>query len=571
MRVLPDVPAIDKEFDYLLPPGLEGPVEVGDVVRIDLHGRRVGGWVTRIGGEAPAGLELRPLAKVSGRGPRAEMFPLAEWAAWRWAGRRATFLRTASPDRVVTGLPFGPATDGPPPPAVHDEAISDALAAGQAVLQLPPGADLYPVVLAAAARGDALVLTPAVDSARRIAVRLRRAGVPVAVPPRDWASAAAGGTVIGSRAAAWATVADLAAVVVLDEHDEAYQEERAPTWHARDVAVERARRAGVPCVLVSPMPTLEAQAWGRLVTPSRRVERDGWPVVEVVDRRAEGPAGASLFSSRLVDRLRAGGRALCVLNRKGRSRLLACAACGELARCERCDSAVAQGDGDVLTCHRCGQERPVVCLTCHRTKLKNLRMGVTRAREELEALVGEPVGEITATTEARDIPGARVLVGTEAVLHAVDAADTVAFLDLDQELLAPRYRAAEQALGLLARGARLLGGRNRGGRLLLQTRMPKHPVVQAALLADPGRVAEDERDRRRMLGYPPFAAMAVVSGPSGEAFIAAFGAPLGVEVMGPRDGHWLLRAADHQALCDALAATPRPSGRLRVEVDPLRT
>jgi primosomal protein N' (replication factor Y) len=161
-------------------------------------------------------------------------------------------------------------------------------------------------------------------------------------------------------------------------------------------------------------------------------------------------------------------------------------------------------------------------------------------------------------------------VGTEAALHQLDAADVVAFLDLDQELLAPRYRAAEEALALLVRAARLVGGRGGGGRLLLQTRIPQHEVVQAALLADPGRVATAEADRRRELAYPPATAMAVVSGPSAAAWVEAFGHPTGVEVLGPADGRWLLRAPDHDTLCGAMAGVPRPPGRLRLEVDPLR-
>ena len=95
VRVLPDVAAIDKEFDYLVPSGVA--VALGDVVRIDLHGRRVGGWITALDVEPPEGVALRPLARVSGRGPAADLHDLARWAAWRWAGRRATFLRTASP------------------------------------------------------------------------------------------------------------------------------------------------------------------------------------------------------------------------------------------------------------------------------------------------------------------------------------------------------------------------------------------------------------------------------------------------------------------------------------------
>ena len=105
-----------------------------------------------------------------------------------------------------------------------------------------------------------------------------------------------------------------------------------------------------------------------------------------------------------------------------------------------------------------------------------------------------------------------MLIGTEAVLHRAASADVVAFLDLDAELLAPRYRAAEQAMALLARAARLVGGRGGGGRLLVQTFLPRHEVLQAVLHADPSRVAKVELSRREMLGLPPFAALAAVSG-----------------------------------------------------------
>ena len=104
VRVLPDVAAIDKEFDYLVPEWVA--VGVGDVVRIQLHGRRVGGWVVAVDVQPPPDVQLKPLAKVSGRGPAPELLDLAEWAAWRWAGRRATFLRTATPPGVVRSVVF---------------------------------------------------------------------------------------------------------------------------------------------------------------------------------------------------------------------------------------------------------------------------------------------------------------------------------------------------------------------------------------------------------------------------------------------------------------------------------
>jgi len=570
VRVLPDVPAIDKTFDYLVPDAIRDQVRVGDVVRVVLHGRRVGGWIVAVDVEPPEGVELRPLGKRSGLGPTPELIDLAGWAAWRWAGRPASLLRTASPPRVVASLPSVPAAPGLPPTGPLTGA---ALEHGRALLRLPPTADLGNVALAAASLGPALVLCPTQSAVDRVAARLRAAGAPVAVHPEGWARGAAGTTVVGTRAAAWAPVGGLAAVVVLDEHDEAHQQEQTPTWHARDVGIERARRADVPCVLTSPCPSLEALGWGRLFEPDRGRERGGWPVAEVVDRRVEEPGRTSLISDPLVRALRADARVVCVLNRTGRARLLACRSCGELARCAVCDASVEQ-PGDELRCRRCAAVRPPVCLHCGAGSFKNLRVGVARLREELEALVREPVGELTAASD--DLPTTRVVVGTEAVLQRLHEADVCAFLDLDQELLAPRFRAAEQALALLARAARLVGasgpprGGRAAGRLLLQTRLPDHEVVQAALHADPARVAEAERARRELLALPPWSALAQVSGEAGPAFVEALPARGVLQPAQVGDGRWLVRAPDHGTLCDGLAAVPRPAGRLRVEVDPLR-
>jgi primosomal protein N' (replication factor Y) len=218
-------------------------------------------------------------------------------------------------------------------------------------------------------------------------------------------------------------------------------------------------------------------------------------------------------------------------------------------------------------------------------------------REELSALAGEPVAEVTAATaepppdqaSAPDDPpplgDARVVVGTEAVLHRSLTPDVVAFLDLDADLLAPRYRAAEQVLGQLGRAARLLGGRARGGRLLLQTRQPGHDVVEAVFHADPGRWAKAEAARRRELSLPPFAALAHVSGAGAATFVESLasgdprggvavpnGPPDRVTVLGPVAGRYLVRARDAEALADALAdaraAVPAGSDPARVEVDP---
>ena len=596
---------IDKTFDYLVPEAFGDQVRVGTLVRVELKGRRVRAWVVADDVEPPAGVDLRPLAKVTGWGPAPDVVDLAGWAAWRWAGRRSWFLGTASPDRAVRQLPparvTGRSAGLAPPVGVAAGLVRSALARPRSLVRLPPLVDPFPLVEAVSAAGPTLVLAPSIGQAGRLAARLRRRGRTVADmggadTAGDWAAARAGvDVVVGTRAAAWAPVEGLAAAVVLDEHEEVYQEEQTTTWHAREVVVERARRAGVPCVLVSPAPSLEALAWAGaegLVTPSRADERDGWPLLDVIDRRDDEPGRTGLYSERLVRLLRSDQRVVCVLNRRGRARLLACARCGEMACCERCRAAVGQPAGGTLVCALCGATRPVVCQGCGSVKLKNLRVGVSRAREELEALVREPVTEISADRPGgAEAPASRVVVGTEAALHQVPGADVVAFLDVDQELVAPRYRAAEQALALIVRGVRLLArgarsrpgsvaGRAGSGRIVVQTRLPDHEVIQAVLHADPDRVAEAEGTRRRVLRFPPAAALAAVSGPAAAAFIEALDAPVAsvnghgagaVEVLGPVDGRWLVRAGDHDTLCAALAATPRPAtGRLRIEVDPAR-
>jgi len=593
VTVLPDVPAIAKTFDYVVPEHLRDHVRVGTVVRIELAGRRVQGWIVAMGGSAPSGTALRPIPKITGWGPPPDVLELTAWGAWRWAGRRTALLRTATADHAVPTLPSSArerGSSGPRSSVVHADAVALAFAEpGVAVVRCAPGVDTFEFAAAAASRAAdgraSLILAPSIDAARHLGIRLRRAGLDVATLPADWASVRGGASAVGSRAAAWAPIEQLASVVVLDEHDEVYQEERTPTWHARDVSIERAARAGVPCVLVSPIPSLDAlRRADRLIEPSRVAERAGWPLVDVIDLRAEDPLRAGIVSSRLAGYIHEGRRVVCVLNRKGRAQQLACNRCDTLARCERCEAAVALvGDARELLCKRCGEVRPMVCVACGATRLKQLRLGVARLRDDIARNAIGPVVEVSSDTAGHETAShatagrdtasddAQVLVGTEAVLHQVRGkVEVVAFLDLDQELSAPRYRAAEQALALLVRGARLLGGRAAGGRLLLQTRLADHEVVQAAVHADPRRVVRVDEGRRAMLQFPPFVAMAAISGAVAEQFVAGIDPDGGLQVVGPADGVWLVRAETHSALSDGLAAVTRPAGRLRIEVDPLR-
>ena len=567
---------IDRPFDYLVPVDLDDRVRVGTSVRVPLHGRRVAGWVVEDRVEPPPGVRLLRLAAVRGVGPSPDVVEAAGWAAHRWAGRRATVLKAASSPRLVPALP----PPAPWPGSTSDPAgepwIQAAFGVGPCVLQLGPASDRWPVVEAALAfmapGRSVLVLCPNTVDAEALAGRLRRRHLPVALLPEAWERAAAGGTVVvGARGAAWGPAPGLAAAVVLDGHDEGYREERNPCWSAWEVAARRAARAGAPLVVTSPCPTAALRAHLSVRRPPRPVERQGWPVVEVIDRRADDPR-TGLVSERLVGLLRTEGEpgrpVVAVLNRKGRARLLACRACGSVAACAHCGAAVAQARGESdLHCGHCGQRRPLLCLECGAIRLALLRPGVSRLAEELTALAGRPVVEVSADTDT-DGAAESLLIGTEAVLHRVRRAAAVAFIDFDQELAAPRYSAAESAMALLVRAGRLVGAGH--GRVLVQTRLPHHEVLRAAAAADPGLMAAVEDERRSALGLPPYSALALITG-AGAAEAGAALSRSGVAVAPGGPEEVLVRAADSEVLAVALAdLDPAVRALVRIEVDPLR-
>lgn len=581
--VVPDVPALDRVLHYAVPGPLADRMTVGTLVRIPLHGRRVRGWVVESEVEPSPGLELAQVSKVTGLAVDAQVVDLARWVTWRWVGRLPSVLRLATPSRVVAAASRrAPSPAQPSRVAQGDHgAFAEAAALlargpGTRVHQVSPCTDHATVALAAAALGQALILTPDVEEASRIASVLARAGSTVVRWPGGTAGALAGHSVVGGHTAVLAPMPRLAAIVVLDEHDERHQNQSSPTWHAREVAIERARRAGVPCLVVSPMPSLEATraAVEPVASLDRVSRRAGWARVDVVDRRRDDPR-TGLFSPRFVDAARreldADRAVVCVLNRTGRSRLMACRACDGIAECEVCGAAVRSSDDTVLECIRCSATRPKVCLACGSHAMKVLRAGVARVREDLAALLGCAVGIETASE--RELEGTRVIVGTAAVLHNTPTflrreIGLVAFLDLDQELLAARYRAAEQALGLMVLASRLVAGRR--GTVQVQTRNPEHEVIRAALVADPSIVNSAEWQRREMLGLPPAASIAAIGGEAAEEWIRRLGTPQGIEVQGPRDGWWLVRAEDPVTLADAAGAVTRPAGRLRLRVDPMQ-
>lgn len=560
-------------------------MRVGTIVRVDLQGRRVRGWVTELdpapfGGGAGAD-ELRSISKVSSAGPPAHVMALCDEVARRWVGRPALVLRIASPHGVVD-------------PATTPGATRPGPGFSVRLVVRPPGFDRRELISSLLAEsGSTIVVVPDAARAEAFAREAAAAGRTVAAlgsrrsdreRTRAWATAFGGdGVVVGGRTAVFAPVPDLARVVVLDEADEALTEERQPTWSARDVAALRCRDANAELVMVTPAPTVDAWELADREVDRAPVEteRRGWPRVEVIDP-GESPPGRRLLTDDLMAAIRAevaaGRRTVCVLNRTGRARLLVCDTCAAVARCEHCGAAVREsgsssGGDSALHCDRCGKERPRICAQCHGTVLRTQRLGVSRVRDDLAGLLGDtPVDEVDATTS--DVPTAPVVIGTEAALHRVRGnVGLVAFLEFDQELLAPRARATEQAMWLLVRSARLVGGRR--GRLLLQTRIPDHDVVRSALDADPTALLPAEAQRREALRFPPFGGLAALGGNEQAVALAADTLrTAGGDVLGPVDGRALVRAASADALADLFATTDlsqaRAAGRLRIEVDPLR-
>jgi primosomal protein N' (replication factor Y) (superfamily II helicase) len=606
-RVVPDVTAVERVFDYLVPDELAKIVRVGTIVRAPLQGRRVRAWVVEDDVEPDTDVaRLLPLHAVSSEGPPADVVDLTTWVATRWCGPRVAVLRSASPpNRVQPDAPVSVVRVAAPevPDATNDlERAADDLAARVTeVLRWPPLLDRRRLVERVVAREGSTILAVA-DGARASALvdGLRRRGyralllhsdAPPAARTQAWDDARRGScVVVGGRVVAFAPIPDLASVVVVDDADEALQEERVPTWHARDVLAERARCSSARFTVLSAAPSTHAVVrHGDPAAPPRDVERRGWPHVEVIDRRAD-PPGAGLYSAPLVDALRRriddGAPAVCVLNRRGRARLLACDECRSLTRWDRAGAPAWSITANMPTGSGEPLPKPVICPHCGSTRLRTLRAGVTRSREELAALLrGVDVAEVDASIE--HVPDAPVLVGTESVLHRAEvrrrAPGLVAFLDFDAELLATRYRAAEQALWLLVRAAQLAMRRGRDARLLVQTRQPEHEVIVAAREADPSLVVDAERRRREALGLPPFVALAELSGdaPALDAALSELQRfehqAAGVSVLGPlgdgKDVRALVRAADDATLSTAILGVlpaARGHGRLRVAVDPSR-
>lgn len=577
VRVVPNVSGVNKTFDYLVPESLKN-VKVGSIVRVELQGRRVDAWVID---EVvrPGLIKFKDVISLLSEGPSEEVVRLSQWAAQRFCGPVRAVLSSASPSlrikKLGTRHSGAARKSGQRGVVAEAEELFDNQRGG--VLVWPAPRPLRPVLESGISRGRTLVVTPSVGFARTIAQALRREGLSVALMPDDWQRAAEGvDVVVGARSAVWASIPELKSIIVLDEHDERLQDERSPTWHSRDVAIERARALGIPCLLVSPLPTVSATHWAgpqavRFVEPAS----GDWPSIEVVDPYSdlgdEEKPQFGLLSSRLIEVLRDKSKTVvCILNTKGRSRLLSCKACKAIIRCEKCDAAVIQNEEGVLECNRCGAHRPATCQSCSSNALALLRKGVAKMRDEIEKAALRQVVELSAETTVAANAASLVYIGTEAALHRVSSADVVVFLDFDNELFAPTYRAGEQAWTLLIHATRLLKGSSKA-LIVLQSQDASNTQYADFVSPDPQLLIEREQKKRKVMQLPPYAAMARVVfadptfNPADWAHCKlAFSSSV-------KTAEFLVRAENDEALSQGIAQLrDELSTRFRCYVDPMR-
>jgi len=338
--------------------------------------------------------------------------------------------------------------------------------------------------------------------------------------------------VIGARSAVFAPCPHLGLVVVDEEHDDSYQQDHDPRYHARQVAIQRAHYQGVPVVLSSATPALEsyyAAQQGRyhLLTMKERVDSRPLPRAIAVDLR-RSPAHRSIFTPPLTmaakQALDRGEQVILFLNRRGFANFLLCVACGHVPRCPDCDLSYTYHQHDrTLRCHHCGRlaAPPDACPGCGGVNIAFSGFGTERVEQELERILpGTTHTRMDRDTTARKGSHARivdqfrrqaaqVLIGTQMVAKGFDfpGVTLVGVLCADASLRLPDYRAGERTFQLLTQVSGRAGRGAAPGLVVVQTYDPEHYAIRAALTADFDAFYHQELASRREHGFPPFASL----------------------------------------------------------------
>jgi len=407
---------------------------------------------------------------------------------------------------------------------VYLNAIAAALSAGRQALLLVPE----------------IVLTPQLEAL----VRLRFPDTIVATLHsrlsegarlRHWraAQSAEAGVVLGTRLAVFAPMPGLGLVVVDEEHDPSFKQMDGLRYSARDLAVVRAKQAGVPVVLGSATPSLEtfhnaASGRYRLLQLTRRVNAV-MPRIECVDTRGarleEGLSQPVLDA--IARRLERGEQSLVFINRRGYAPVLLCRACAWLSACQRCSAQLVLHSKDSrMHCHHCGAQSviPVACPACGNQDLAPVGQGTQRVEAALAAHF--PVARVLRidrdTTRRKDTwPLMReqiqageidILVGTQILAkgHDFSRLNLVGVLNSDSLLYSTDFRAPERLFALLTQVAGRAGRGDIEGQVMIQTEFPHHPLYLALRDGNYASFAENALAERRQAEFPPFVHQALL-------------------------------------------------------------
>jgi primosomal protein N' (replication factor Y) len=576
----------------------ERPLAPGTLVRVPLGHRDVPGIVwARPPGASPPGLELRPVTAVLCALPPlgADWRALVDFAAGyyqRGVGELALAvlppelrkLDDARLARRVARLQGRPGATAPMEPSATP--IRPELSAEQAAaLQALPGAD-RPVLLhgvtgsgktevylraaqAALERGQqALVLVPEINLTPQLEARFAErfpgrvlvslhSGLTPARRLRHWLLAHLGTAdlVLGTRMAVFASMPRLGLIVVDEEHDPSFKQQEGARYSARDLAVWRARRLGVPVVLGSATPSLESwQAVQRgryLRLPlAQRIGGGAMPRVQLVDMAnlpplAVGAGGERALAPALLtalrERIERGEQSLLLLNRRGYAPVLHCSACGWKSGCPHCSAWRVFHKADrTLRCHHCGlaERVPRACPDCGNLDISPLGRGTEKLQEQLGTLLpGARIGRIDADStrgagelqqqlQAVHAGEVDVLVGTQMVAkgHDFRRVTLVAAVNPDGALFSSDFRAPERLFALLMQAAGRAGrdaAQAGHSEMWVQTWHPRHPLYAALRAHDYGAFAAAQLAERLAAGLPPFAALALLRADARTAVAAA--------------------------------------------------
>jgi len=344
--------------------------------------------------------------------------------------------------------------------------------------------------------------------------------------------------VVGTRSAVFAPVSDLALIIVDEEHDSSYKQEETPRYHARDVAVVRAKMANAVVVLGSATPSLESYFNAKknkyaLIELPDRVEQRPLPEVEIVDMRQEfQETGQEQVISRklaaeIKARLERKEQVMVLLNRRGYSPVVLCRTCGKKLECQNCAIALTHHKREhKMICHYCGYTAPVpkACVHCGSEyvyfigtgseKLEELLHGMFPqariARLDRDTVRGHE--DFERTLNALNQGELDVLVGTQMIAkgHDIHGVTLVGVVGADSALGMPDFRAAERTFQLLTQVAGRAGRGQSPGKVILQTYFQDHYAVQYAAHHDFAGFYDKELRFRSWMHYPPYAALANV-------------------------------------------------------------